>query len=88
MNFICRDGLKKENILHWLGDVDAIYRWQQMYSEMVSQLAQGEGLRSIDLRAVFLRDKHSPEELLCMDGIHPSRLGQQLIFETFSTAMG
>ena len=88
LNFICRDGLKKENILHWLGDVDAIYRWQQMYSEMVSKLAQGEGLRSIDLRAVFLRDTHSPEELLCVDGIHPSRLGQRLIFETLSAAVG
>ena len=28
LDFICRDGLKKENILRWLGDVDAIYRWQ------------------------------------------------------------
>lgn len=88
LDFICRDGLKKENILRWLGDVDAIYRWQRMYSEMVSQLAQGEGLRSIDLRAVFLRDTHSPEELLCVDGIHPSRLGQRLIFETLSAAVG
>ena len=88
LDFICRGGLKKENILRWLGDVDAIYRWQRMYSELVSQLALGEGVKSIDLRAVFLRDKHSPEELLCIDGIHPSRLGQSLIYETLSAAMG
>ena len=68
--------------------MDAIYRWQRMYSELVSQLALGEGVKSIDLRAVFLRDKHSPEELLCIDGIHPSRLGQSLIYETLSAAMG
>ena len=87
LDFICRDGLSKQNILRWLGDVDAISRWQQSYSEMVGQIAADSDVRLIDLRRVFLRDGHSPEELLCSDGIHPSRLGQGLIFETLSAAL-
>ena len=88
LDFICRDGLSKANILRWLGDVDAIYRWQRSYSDLVGAIAADMGVRSIDLRRVFLRDGHSPEELLCSDGIHPSRLGQGLIFDTLSAAIG
>ena len=88
LRFICRDGLSQENILRWLGDVDAIYRWQEKYSAMVGAIAAEEGLRVIDLRGCFLRDGHSPEELLCEDGIHPSRIGQGLIFRTLSAALG
>ena len=87
LDYICRNGLEKEAILRWLGDVEAIHRWQQKYSEMVLELSREERVQSIDLRTVFLRDRHSPEELLCMDGIHPSRLGQRLIFETLSAAI-
>lgn len=88
LDFICRDGLSRQNILRWLGDVDAIYRWQRRYSEMVAEIAQSERVRLIDLRRGFLRDGHSPEELLCLDGIHPSRLGQGLIYRTLSAAAG
>ena len=88
LRFICRDGLSQENILRWLGDVDAIYRWQEKYSAMVGAIAAEEGLRVIDLRGGFLRDGHRPEELLCEDGIHPSHLGQGLIFRTLSAALG
>ncbi len=87
LDFICRDGLSKQNILRWLGDVDAIFRWQRDYSEMVSKIAAEQHVKTIDLRQVFLHDGHSPEELLCSDGIHPSRLGQRLIFETLSAAV-
>ena len=80
--FICRDGLSRENILSWLGDVDAIYRWQETYSAMVERLAEQENVRLIDLRGAFLRDGRRREELLCADGIHPSRSGQGIVFET------
>lgn len=81
LRFICRDGLDRNNILSWLGDVDAIYRWQEKYSDMVTALAAQENVRLIDLRAAFLRDGRSPEELLCADGIHPSRSGQGVIYD-------
>ncbi len=88
LDHICRGGLSRENILHWLGDVDAIYRWQRGYSEAAAQIAGELGVRCIDLRRSFLRDAHSPEELLCEDGIHPSLLGQGLIFDTLTAALG
>ena len=87
LDFICRNGLSKGNILRWLGDVEAIYRWQRDYSDAVSRIAADMGVRMIDLRRFFLRDGHSPEELLCVDGIHPSRIGQGLIFDAFSAAL-
>lgn len=86
LRFICRNGLSRENILHWLGDVDAISRWQEKYSRMIEKIAAEEGVELIDVRGAFLRDSHSAEELLCSDGIHPSRLGQKLIFDTLSSA--
>lgn len=86
LRFICRDGLSRENILSWLGDVDAIYRWQKKYSDMVSELAAEERTKLIDLRAAFLRDGRAPEELLCDDGIHPSLSGQGVIFSELCAA--
>ena len=87
LSFICRGGLSRENILRWLGDVDAIYRWQAMYSQMAEQIAREEGAELIDLRGAFLRDGRSPEELLCLDGIHPSRAGQALLHDTLCAAL-
>ena len=37
-SFITR-GLSAENILHWLGDTDHLYRWQAYYNAMVAQLS-------------------------------------------------
>lgn len=87
LRFICRDGLSRENILAWMGDVDRIYRWQAKYSGLVESIARKEHVRLIDLRAAFLQDKRTPEELLCADGIHPSRIGQGLIFDTLCSVV-
>ena len=87
LGFICRNGLSRANILRWLGDVDAIYRWQDKYSQMVEQVATEENTRLIDLRKAFPRDAKSLEPYLCDDGIHPSRLGQELIFDTLCASL-
>ena len=84
LRFLCRDGLSRDNIVRWLGDVEHIYRWQESYSGMVEHLAREERVPLIDLRGAFLRDQRRPEALLCADGIHPSAAGQGLIFETLS----
>jgi len=87
LQFICRNGLSRQSILRWLGDVEAICRWQAAYSDMALEIAQREGVRMLDLRGAFLRDGRSLEELLCADGIHPSRLGQGIIFDAAAAAI-
>lgn len=87
LNFICRNGLSRQNILHWLGDIQAIYRWQNHYSEMVEYLAAEEGAPLIDLRKAFPKEESSLEPLLCIDGIHPSNMGQKLIFDTLCASL-
>lgn len=87
LRFICRGGLSKENILTWLGDVEAIYRWQEKYSDIVTKLSAEEGTKLIDLRGAFLRDGRAPEVLLCDDGIHPSLSGQGLIYRELCAAV-
>ena len=39
LDWITRDGLSKENILLWLGDANAIYRYQEKYSLAIERLA-------------------------------------------------
>ena len=87
LSFICRNGLSRSNILFWLGDVNAIDRWQNHYSEMVEQVAREEKTQLIDLRRAFPNDARSLESLLCVDGIHPSRTGQKLIFDTLCASL-
>ena len=87
LGFLCRGGLSRENIVRWLGDVQRIYRWQESYSQMVEQLSREEGTLLVDLRRPFLQDTRSPAALLCADGIHPSRLGQGLIYESFCAVL-
>ncbi len=84
LRYLCRDGLSRENIVRWLGDVEHIYRWQESYSAMVEKLAREEHAPLLDLRSAFLFDRRTPEKLLCADGIHPSLQGQDLIFRAIS----
>ncbi len=87
LRFLCRGGLSRENIIRWLGDVERIYRWQENYSQMAEQLAREEGAPLVDLRRPFLQDARRPSALLCADGIHPSRLGQGLIYGALCAAL-
>ena len=87
LSYICRDGLNMQNILRWLGSVEAISRWQDRYSRMVEQVAMEKKVKLIDLRRAFPKDPEALEPLLCEDGIHPSRLGQKLIFDTLCAGL-
>ena len=86
-DFFCRGGLSRENILRWLGDVERIYRWQEYYSHLVERLAREERTAFVDLRTPFLTDTRAVTELLCEDGIHPSREGQELLRAAFADAL-
>ncbi len=81
LGFLCRNGLSRENILRWLGDVEAISRWQKKYSAMTERLARETGTHLIDLRGAFPAEGDALAALLCADGIHPSRRGQGRIWE-------
>ncbi len=75
-----------KNILSWLGDVSAIYRYQENYSRAVERLAFEEGVQVIDLRGAFLQDRRLVS-LLCRDGIHPNSYGQKIIAEVLTAAV-
>lgn len=84
-NWVCR-GLNKENILKWLGDVDYIYRWQEAYNLVLFQLAQEHHVPLVDIRKIFLENRHYGE-LLCVDGMHPSQKGHALINSALADLM-
>jgi lysophospholipase L1-like esterase len=71
-------GLDKTNILAFLGEIETIYRWQEMYSKEVEELAVKEKIPFIDIRSGFLNKKNF-SDYLCADGIHPNEKGHLLI---------
>lgn len=76
--WITRDGLSAEAILHWLGDVEAIYRFQERYSRALEALARENGCLSLDLRGALLQNR-ALEPYYCADGIHPNEAGQGVL---------
>lgn len=76
-------GKNGANILKWLGGPNTMYRWQEMYNLKVLELAIRLGVKVIDIRSVFLEDRHY-ERLISRDGIHPSKKGYELIYKTIA----
>ena len=70
-----------ENVLKWLGSVETIYRYQEMYSIMVEKIARAVDVALIDIRSAFLSDHHY-ENFICEDGIHPNSKGYELIYKS------
>lgn len=77
--FLVGDKLNPKNILHWLGDVQQIYRYQEMYSMMVARVARELSIRLIDLRSRCLERKGFCKEMICDDGLHLTEEGQMFI---------
>ncbi|MDF3001536.1 MAG: hydrolase family protein [Bacillota bacterium] len=71
-------GLNGKNIMNFLGEVDRIYRWQEMYSTAVDDLAEKEQVPLIDIRSGFMNNGNY-SDYLCEDGIHPNEKGHLLI---------
>jgi acyl-CoA thioesterase-1 len=71
-------GLNADNILNWLGDVERIYRWHEMYNVAVMRVAVKAGVPLIDISSAFLETSHY-QNLICDDGIHPNEQGHELI---------
>ncbi|MCE5256158.1 MAG: SGNH/GDSL hydrolase family protein [Spirochaetaceae bacterium] len=80
-DWFTRDGLDKDAIMLWLGDVQYIYRWHEGYNDAVWETAMKYGCPVIDIRRGFLQHK-CVSDLLCLDGIHPNREGHKVIEKT------
>ncbi len=78
LKWICRDGLDADNILIWLGDTGAIYRYQEMYSRKVEEIARKTNTNLINFRDAFLANRKLGD-YICDDGIHPNGDGQKII---------
>ncbi|HWQ80094.1 MAG TPA: SGNH/GDSL hydrolase family protein [Anaerovoracaceae bacterium] len=75
-------GLDANNILAFLGGIETIYQWQELYSKTVEELAAVEKVPLIDIRSEFLKKKDF-SSYLCADGIHPNEKGHLLISGAF-----
>jgi len=86
LDFIGYRGSNTGNILSWLGDVQMIYRWQELYSNAIVRLADQLALPLIDIRSEFL-SRRDCSSLIALDGIHLTAAGYQLIFRSIQQAI-
>ena len=83
LNWISQnDNQKQQSIMTFLGDVDIIYRRQEMYSNAVLKVAYKNGCDLVDVRQKFLQSDNFPD-LMCLDGIHANERGQKVIIDAF-----
>ena len=79
LDFVCRSGNSKKNILRWLGGTpDTIYNFHRGYSQTIEELSKKHDLKMIDVRGTFISEKNYSDRL-CLDGIHPNEKGYELI---------
>ncbi len=79
--FLVGDKLNAANILKWLGDVQQIYRFQEMYSLLVEKVAREFQIRLLDLRQRCLARDGFLRDMLCEDGLHLTEEGQRFVGE-------
>lgn len=79
--FLVGDTLSRDNILCWLGDVQQIYRYQEMYSLLVEKIAREFSIRLLDLRSRCLLERNFLRDMLCEDGLHLNEAGQAFVGE-------
>ncbi len=78
--WIGRNGLNMKNILYFLGDVEHIYRHHELYNVTLLEVAKAMDVETIDIRRVFLNNGN-PNQMICLDGIHPTMYAEGLIVE-------
>ncbi|HML67515.1 MAG TPA: GDSL-type esterase/lipase family protein [Clostridia bacterium] len=80
-HFLVGDRLNPKHILKWLGDVQQIYRYQELYSLMIEKVAREFSIQLIDLRQRCLENRGFVKKMICADGLHLTEEGQQFIGE-------
>ena len=83
LDFICRGGADKGRILRWLGDCQMIYRYQELYSDTVAQVAAEQAVPLIPVRRAFLWDQNYCR-MISADGIHLNMTGYRRLFDTIA----
>lgn len=81
--FLVGDNLNAKNILKWLGDTQQIYRFQELYSNLIQRAAARTKCMLLDVRSSLL-ENHRMNALLCEDGLHLNEEGQVLLGETIA----
>lgn len=79
-------GKNSENIKKWLGSIEYIYRWHEMYNAAVCRVARKMKVKLIDMRSCFL-EKRNFSDYICLDGIHPNEKGQRLMLDAISFSL-
>ena len=76
--FLVGDKLNGANILKWLGDVQQIYRFQELYSDLIGKASRRMQCALLDVRSRCLAD-HRMASFLCEDGLHLTQQGQSFV---------
>ena len=74
--FFTGQKLRGDNVLRWLGDVWQIYRFQEMYSLLISDVARKLSVQLLDLRTRCLAVPGFIRDYICEDGLHLNERGQ------------
>ena len=83
LDFLCRDNLRRDRILDWLGEPQMIYRHQELYADTAAEIALRENIPLIPVRQTFLRN-HRLSQLIAADGIHLTVPGYEQLFDTLA----
>ena len=78
-NWIAKSGINMKNVLYFLGDVEHIYRFHELYNTTIIEVANMFNLKYVDIRKVSLNTNY--REMICLDGIHPTIKAEKLIVE-------
>ena len=71
------------NILKWLGNISRIYYHHEAYNRIFESVTRSFGIDLIDIRSRFLREDDL-DNLISIDGMHPSSKGHELIYRGIS----
>lgn len=76
-------GLNKDNILKFLaGDINKLSKNQEVYYKALKVFATENQINFIDMREALYNQENYPD-LICMDGIHPTEKGYELMAQVW-----
>lgn len=79
LNYLCDSrGIDRQRLTGWLGDKEMLYRFHELYSRAVEDIARQHGARLMDVRAALLGNREYYQMLGC-DGLHMSDDGYTLL---------